>query len=376
MNKFLSAIIGLLLFIAYPVTTIALECGATELVANAMGIVSIPFAYYLIKQLPSVNLGIPNLYRNAVEVEVWTEHIASNIFKGIAFIKRSFDASKYVLVGKVVHIPQAGAKPVVVKNRSSLPAVAIVRGDTDVTYAFDEYTTDPVRIEDAANVQLSYDKMDDVLNDHESALSVTYSDNMLITWAPTQATRISRSTGTSSTVNAYMPLATGTRRAYTLADLAKVQSAMNKASIPKKGRVCVMSEDAWLQLQADFTPTTNKDFSSYFNASEGRLANAPDEDCIGRLYGFDIYTTPSTVVYDNATTPALRAYGATGTATDNDAILCWHERFVERGVGEIKFFGQENSPLYYGDVYSALVRAGGRKRYNDETGVYAIVQGV
>ena len=99
--------------------------------------------------------------KNGVEVEMWSDFIASNLFKGYEFILRSFDASKYVLQGKVVHIPQAGGTPTVVKNRSSLPATAVKRTDTDVTYAIDEFTTDPVIIEDAASVQLSYDKMSD-----------------------------------------------------------------------------------------------------------------------------------------------------------------------------------------------------------------------
>ena len=35
---------------------------------------------------------------------------------------------RYVLAGSVVHIPQKGAKPTVVKNRAEYPAVAVQRG--------------------------------------------------------------------------------------------------------------------------------------------------------------------------------------------------------------------------------------------------------
>jgi hypothetical protein len=309
----------------------------------------------------------------AVEVEIWGDYIMSNLFKGWSFIKRSFDASKYVLVGKVVHIPQAGQKPAVVKNRGTLPAVAVKRNDTDVLYALDEYTTDPVIIEDAANVQLSYDKMDDVLGDHTGVLNEACCDNLLIAWAPATASNILRSTGTLAATNCYMPLATGSRRAYLSTDLKRAMILMNKNKVPKQGRVAVMTEDAWNQIEEELRINNSREFSRYVNASEGTLDNAKG-DSIGRLYGFDIYTTPNTVVYDNSATPVVKAYGAIGAAADNDAILCWHERMVERSLGEVKFFGQEQAPLYYGDVYSALVRAGGRKRYNNETGVYAIVQ--
>ncbi len=371
MKKFLIGIVGMLLMVAAPITGIAHNLGAPNAIASAIGLVSIPITMYLVKMFPSQKM--PNVYLNGVEVEVWSDYIASNLFKGWAFIKRSFDASKYVLVGKVVHIPNAGAKPTVVKNRSSLPAVAIKRTDTDVLYALDEYTTDPVVIEDAANVQLSYDKMDDVLGAHNGALNEAVCDNLLIAWAPAAAGNITRSTGTLAAGNTYLTGATGSRRAYTLFDLKTIRKKMNIAKVPKDGRVCIMTEDAWAQIEDELRISTSRDFSAYLDAKEGTLSNAKG-DSIGRLYGFDIYTTPNTVVYNDSATPVVKAYGALGAGTDNDAILCYQERMVEAAIGVIKFFGQEQNPLYYGDVYSALVRAGGRKRYNTETGVYAIVQ--
>lgn len=40
----------------------------------------------------------------------------------------------------------------------------------------------------------------------------------------------------------------------------------------------------------------------------------------------------------------------------------------------MKFFEDEGNPQYYGDIYSALVRMGGRIRREDQKGVVAIVQ--
>ena len=45
-----------------------------------------------------------------------------------------------------------------------------------------------------------------------------------------------------------------------------------------------------------------------------------------------------------------------------------------RALGQNDFFENLNDPLYYGDVYSTLVRAGGRVRRNDGYGVAALVQ--
>ena len=45
----------------------------------------------------------------AIQKEIWQDHIEGNLFKNNEFLLASTDASLYVLQGKVVHIPQAGA---------------------------------------------------------------------------------------------------------------------------------------------------------------------------------------------------------------------------------------------------------------------------
>lgn len=56
------------------------------------------------------------------------------------------------------------------------------------------------------------------------------------------------------------------------------------------------------------------------------------------------------------------------------AALAWHEQSVCRALGEVKMYSNEDDPTYYGDIYSFLVRAGGRRMRNDGAGVLAIVQ--
>ena len=45
-------------------------------------------------------------------------------------------------------------------------------------------------------------------------------------------------------------------------------------------------------------------------------------------------------------------------------------------MGDNELFSSEGDPTIYGDVYSALVRAGGRKKRNDGKGVWALKQAV
>ena len=95
----------------------------------------------------------------AIQREIWQDHIEGNLFKNNEFLLASTDAAQYVLQGKVVHIPQAGALPNIVKNRSSLPGTIVQRADTDITYSLDEYTSDPILIPYAETIELSYSKL-------------------------------------------------------------------------------------------------------------------------------------------------------------------------------------------------------------------------
>ena len=67
-----------------------------------------------------------------VPQEFWSSYIVEKLFRTNPHMKLCFDESKFVQGGAVVYIPQAGAKPNVVKNRSSLPAAAVQRQDTSV----------------------------------------------------------------------------------------------------------------------------------------------------------------------------------------------------------------------------------------------------
>ena len=76
----------------------------------------------------------------------------------------AMNADSFVLAGKVVHIPNAGNKPGVQKNRSSLPATITQRTDIDITFPLDEFTSDPVKITNAEKYELSYDKRESVIS--------------------------------------------------------------------------------------------------------------------------------------------------------------------------------------------------------------------
>jgi hypothetical protein len=55
-----------------------------------------------------------------IVLETWANYIIERFWKDNPFLKAAYDDSQYVVAGRIVHIPQPGSKPAVVKNRSSV----------------------------------------------------------------------------------------------------------------------------------------------------------------------------------------------------------------------------------------------------------------
>ncbi len=299
----------------------------------------------------------------AIQKEIWTNHLQGSLFKDNEFLNYCFNADQYVLQGKVVHIPNAGAAPSVVKNRSSLPATVTTRTDVDITYAIDEFTSDPILIPNADTVELSYDKMTSVLAESEAAIRELVADWMLYNWRVETAGAIIRTSGAN--VNAHLPSATGTRKKLTLADIKAARLLLNKQNVPKEDRYMMIDSDMYEQLTDELNVSTYRDAVKEFDLPKG---------VIYKIFGFYIMERSSTLVANNAGTPVIQTPGTAATINDNGVVLCWQKNCVERALGTVDFFEQLNAPTYYGDIYSALVRMGGRKRRNDYKGVAAIIQ--
>lgn len=302
-------------------------------------------------------------YAFAIQQEFWLSYIIDNLFRNNDFVNFSDSDDDYVLQGSIVHIPTAGAKPTIVKNRSSFPATAVGRTDNDIVYPLDIYTSDPVVIREAEKMEISYDKIGSVIGDHVNGLSETRADDLLIKWAGGTTNTILRTTGAADG-EALSTSATGTRKALTKDDLRKAAAVMDRQNIPAYDRYAIIPSDMYQQLLTD----------SALLARDGIFGGEVDlkKGIVGELYGFKLIKRSSTVVFDNAATPVLKAFGAAGAATDNMAVLCWQKNCVTKAIGEIKFFEDIGQPTQYGDVYSALVKAGGRVKRG--AGLVPIVQ--
>jgi hypothetical protein len=297
----------------------------------------------------------------AIQKEIWESTLVDNLFADNSFLSKAFSADQYVLSGKVVHIPTAGAKATVVKNRTSLPATAVKRTDTDATYALDEYTTDPRLITNADKAELAYDSRNSIIVEDKESLMEMVANEFIYKWAATASAQIIRTSGDA--VVAHLPSATGNRKLITLADVSSACFALNAKDIPSDGRYALL--DAWMYKQLFDQMSANgvRDFLAKADASKG---------IIGQLDTFNFYMRSQAARYTNASTPAPVAQETAGAATHNAGAIFWQQNAVERALGTVQAFDNPGQATYYGDILSFLVRAGGRIRR--DAGVISIVQ--
>lgn len=306
-----------------------------------------------------------NIARKGVEVEIWAQYIIERLWKDNSFLQRAFSDDDKVLAGKVVHIPQPGARPTVVKNRNTYPASTIIRTDTDVTYTLDEYSTNPTHIPNAQKIEPSYDMIDSVYGDHAGQISEDVAGSAIVTWLTgLPQTNIIRTSG--ALTSEILPGATGQRKVMVHKDIKKVQKKFNQWNVPNTDRTILLSANMTDELVESLSDSQYRDFSQYVDAKEG---------IVGRLYSFDIISRSEVAVStETGGNCAINPYGAAIAAGNHDVAFAWQKNAVARALGEVKFFEKLDDPQFYGDVYSALLRFGGRRRRADDLGVCAVIQ--
>lgn len=329
-------------------------------------------------QLALISLGFqskaPKAAYMSLLTEVWSNQISENLYQNNDFMKRATDHSMWVRY-KTVHVPQSGAKPTVEKNRSVLPATIGSRTDSELTYNLNQYTADPILITNLEELQISYAKRQSVLMNIMSQLQFVVSTQTLYTWAPSGASRIVRTSGSTSTYNLPHATATGSRKMLTFADITAAKQILDNDYVPAEGRV--------LLIPAYMYNVDLLNIPGVIQAYAFGQAVAP-AGVVARVAGFDIMVRPDVLVYDNTATPVIKGIEGDGSlsspaATDNGAILAYHPNFVAHALGAITPYYNAGSngsglPEYYGSIFSAEVMHGASLLYSTQKGVVAIVQ--
>jgi len=304
----------------------------------------------------------------AIQKEIWLQDIEKAIFPPSSFVRRSVSHDSYVS-NKTVHIPQAGTIADVEKNRAVLPSTVTQRTDADRTYDLNEYTTGAMLITDLEELQVNYNKRQDVLSQHTEKIMKTIGDETAVAWAGadlyTADGQIVLTTG-SATANIAPPSGTGTRKAVAVADFASLASKFDEDDMPYEGRYLLMPAKMYHNmLNENKAYFLNNDYMNRGNLPTGVVAN---------IWGFNILVRSNVTVYADAATPTIKAVGAAAATTDCFGAIAWHESAVCNALGQIKVFANENEAAYYGSIFSALVMHGAAKLRTDGKGIGTIVQ--
>lgn len=312
----------------------------------------------------------------ALEVEIWHNTILEKLLQDNTFLQHISDVSEdHIVNGTIVHIPQAGAPSKVTKNRTLLPAVVAERKDSEILYKIDEYTTDPVRISNADTVELSYDKRRSILDQDIANLSEEVATGMLTNMviSPVGDNKelpegnILLTEGKDVDVINFNGSGTVKRKAYSLNDLQRMRVKFRAQNAWTEGQMyCLLTAEAI----AEMFPVDSMLTATYMNAATEQERRA------GILYkaqGWSIMERSSVYVM-NSGTKQFKAFGAVGEATDTDGNLFWNKLMAEKAIGTTQAFDDIGNPVYYGDIYSFLVRAGGRARRKEYEGVNVLMQ--
>jgi hypothetical protein len=301
-----------------------------------------------------------------IQTEVWAADIAANIFPKDSWVSKSISDDSWV-ENKTVHLPQSGAAPSVVKDRATVPAVAVPRTDVLLDYNINEFTTDPSLIRDVDAIEVSYDKRSSVLSDHIKEINKRVSNELQFKWAPGAAANIIRTSGALRPANT--PGATTSRKTLTIADVINAANILDDMDIERDNMRCLLlPAHMYNDLMAvNYTSLLQLQTTGEAMLKDGKLMN---------LHGFTIYIRGKLNVlrYNASATPVVIDPTTAGAATDNAAALVWHSDYVRRAKGSVKVYYDEDKPEYYGSIFSAMARCGGSKKYSSSNGVVAIVE--
>jgi hypothetical protein len=348
-------------------------------ISNPLAVASCVTAISVLVQFLFIVLGYksnaPKVAYMALLQEVWSAQIQENLYMGNEFMKKATDHSMWVKY-KTVHVPQAGSTSTVEQNRTVFPATIGSRTDSELTYSLNQYTADPILIQNIEELQISYNKRASILFNMMSQLQFVVSTQTLYAWAPSGASRIVQTTGSTSANNLPHSTATGTRKMTTIQDITRLKAILDADNIPQAGRILLVPQYMY--------NTDLLNIAGIVQAYQFGTAIAP-EGVVARLMGFDIMIRSEVLVYDNTGTPVLKAINGDGSltsaaATDQGAGIAFHPSYVCHALGSITPYYNAGSngnglPEYYGSIFSAEVMHGASKLRTDQKGIVALVQG-
>ena len=299
----------------------------------------------------------------ALNISIWQGTLVENFYPDNSFATKSIDDSAYAKARKVI-IPGAGKPSNVKRNRKVKPATVNTRTDNALEYEIDELTTDPIYIPDIDTVELSYDKRSSIISNDRTQLQNEAHVNLLERWGSgVPTTNVLLTTGTAECAAHTSETATGKRKCITKNDLLAIMTRMDADNVPEAGRYILLDAYMYADLLADLTESDKWMLQNSANAQKG---------IVGNLWGLNVMKRSKVLRVKSDKT--LLSWDEDAVAGELAAALAWQEQSVSRALGEVKMFNSENNPMYYGDIYSFLLRTGGSVRRYDKKGIYLLAE--
>lgn len=210
--------------------------------------------------------------------------------------------------------------PVVLINNTVYPMVSSGRNDEKVVVSLNKYDTENKEVTQDELYAIAYDKEGDINMELKEELEIKVTEHALYSISPasnTSATPVLETTGADDGTGRLM---------LTKKDMIRFKRALDKASVPKTGRVFVMSS------------THANDLLLEDAAFEKGYHNRVDGAISVNYYGFKIYEEVYTPTY-HATTKAKLAFDSV-TAGRTSSIV-FHKSSVVKAKGTVDRFARD-----------------------------------
>ncbi|MBQ3658007.1 MAG: hypothetical protein II956_14395 [Bacteroidales bacterium] len=243
----------------------------------------------------------------ALNKEIWANDIQEMLLPDNSFVTKGTDYSVFADNNKI-HIPVEYGKVNTEIDRAVLPGTVTASNDTEKVIVMHHYTTDPVRVFNPEDVELSYDKRQVITRKIAESLNQKIAENAL-----EALLKLGEKNGAK-----ILPL---------LRDIAK---EFDEGDYPETDRFVLLSAESYSNLLKELTDVQTNAFLGVANAETG---------IIGNIFGLNILK--------RSTLGASKA-----------AAVAWHKRDYMFALAPVETYTDENNPTFYGTILSASARFG------------------
>lgn len=296
-------------------------------------------------------------------VKIFLRELEKNIYPDSSFYKLSRMDGQPNPNAQTMVVPGAGSEATITENPTQYPLQVKARQDSSTEYPLDFLTTDPIVIEQLDDLELSYDKRQNVTEDHVEALNKRIAMKLAYKWGVNvDSTRNITTTGADGTNN--NPAKDSNKKQVAQDDLAMLANMMDQDDIPEAGRVLLVPAAMYLDISK---------IDNFMTADKIGSANLVSGQ-VGEIYGMRVFKRSTGVILNSS--GAIQEPTHTIATSDLHGILAWHPSFVRRAEGRLNVSIDTNKPEYAGGaVMSVQTRIGGQARRKDTKGVYILKQG-